>query len=74
MGCGLCAAENDQPIYPVYAYRDSRTQAVIPEVHSILPFETLYARTGIQFQPSTAFISCTPTKRPGGWNRPKIFG
>ena len=22
--------KNDQPIYPVYAYRDSRTQAVIP--------------------------------------------
>jgi len=24
--------KNDQPIYPVYTYRDSRTQAVIPEV------------------------------------------
>ena len=23
--------KNDQPIYPVYTYRDSRTQAVIPE-------------------------------------------
>ena len=43
--------KNDQPIYPVYTYRDSRTQAVIPEVHSILPFEQLYQRTGIQFQP-----------------------
>lgn len=65
--------KNGQPLYPVYAYRDDRTQAVIPEVHSILPFAQLYARTGIQFQPSTAFISCMPTKKPGGWQRPKTF-
>ena len=43
--------KDGQPLSPVYAYRDSRTQAVIPEVHSILPFEQLYQRTGIQFQP-----------------------
>lgn len=30
--------KDGQPLYPVYAYRDDRTQAVIPEVHSILPF------------------------------------
>ena len=38
--------KDGQPLYPVYTYRDSRTQAVIPEVHSILPFEQLYQRTG----------------------------
>ena len=43
--------KNGQPLSPVYAYRDSRTQAVIPEVHNILPFAQLYQRTGIQFQP-----------------------
>ena len=36
---------------PVYAYRDSRTDAVIPQVHEILPFSSLYSRTGCQFQP-----------------------
>ena len=65
--------KDGQPLYPVYTYRDSRTQAVIPEVHSILPFEQLYQRTGIQFQPSTAFINCMPTKQPGGWRRSRTF-
>ena len=39
-----------QPIYPVYAYRDSRTEAVIPKVHEKIPFSELYRRTGCQFQ------------------------
>lgn len=58
--------KNGNPLSPVYAYRDDRTQAVLDEVHSILPFAQLYARTGIQFHPSTAFISCTLTKKPDG--------
>ncbi len=39
------------PILPCYAYRDDRTEKVINEVHKRMPFETLYSRTGIQFQP-----------------------
>ncbi len=38
-------------VLPCYAYRDDRTQSVIGEVHRKVPFETLYAHTGIQFQP-----------------------
>ena len=38
-------------ILPVYAYRDSCTEAVIPKVHKILPFSELYGKTGCQFQP-----------------------
>ena len=30
--------KKEQPLYPVYAYRDGRTQAVLDEVHGILPF------------------------------------
>ena len=30
--------ENDQAIGGTYCYRDSRTEATIPEVHSIIPF------------------------------------
>ena len=41
----------DQEVYPVYAYRDSRTEAVIPQVHEKMPFSELYAHTGCQFQP-----------------------
>ena len=43
--------QGDKPVQPCYAYRDSRTEAVIPQVHEIVPFEELYAHTGIQFQP-----------------------
>lgn len=38
-------------IYPCYSYRDSRTNKIINQVHSFIPFEKLYALTGIQFQP-----------------------
>lgn len=43
--------KGNQPIYPCYAYRDGRTGQAVQAVHDILPFETLYAKTGIQFQP-----------------------
>ena len=41
----------DKEIYPCYAYRDHITEARIEQVHSLMSFEKLYARTGIQFQP-----------------------
>ena len=65
MGGGLCAAENGNPLSPVYAYRDSRTQAVLDEVHSILPFAQLYARTGIQFQPFNSIYQLYADKKAG---------
>lgn len=40
-----------QLLGPVFAYRSDRTQPHIARVHARVPFETLYARTGIQFQP-----------------------
>ena len=40
-----------EPVQPCYAYRDSRTEAVTERVHSLVSFETLYERTGCQFQP-----------------------
>ncbi len=40
-----------EEVRPCYAYRDSRTEAVIPEVHAKIAFSELYRRTGIQFQP-----------------------
>ena len=38
------------PVLPCYAYRDGRTETVIPQVHDRMPFPELYRRTGIQFQ------------------------
>ncbi|MBQ7642985.1 MAG: rhamnulokinase, partial [Clostridia bacterium] len=42
--------KHDEVIGEVYAYRDSRTEEPIKKVHEIVPFETLYKRTGSQFQ------------------------
>lgn len=41
----------DRPDPVCYSYRDDRTKAVIDLVHEKIPFEELYAHTGIQFQP-----------------------
>ncbi len=41
----------DREVTPCCAYRDGRTEAVIPQVHEQISFSDLYRRTGIQFQP-----------------------
>ncbi|MDE7463431.1 MAG: rhamnulokinase [Clostridiales bacterium] len=42
---------NNGYLPPCLAYRDNRTEAVIEEAHALVPFEEMYKRTGIQFQP-----------------------
>lgn len=49
-GVDYVLMKGDHEVLPCYAYRDTRTESVIPKVHSIIPFEELYAKTGIQFQ------------------------
>ena len=48
-GVDYILLKGDEIVYPCYAYRDSRTDASIPEVHAKMPFAELYRRTGIQF-------------------------
>ncbi|MBQ2202544.1 MAG: rhamnulokinase, partial [Clostridia bacterium] len=50
-GVDYVLLKGDETVYPMYAYRDGRTEAVIPEVHRRMAFSELYRRTGIQFQP-----------------------
>ncbi|MBR4461433.1 MAG: rhamnulokinase [Erysipelotrichaceae bacterium] len=50
-GVDYVLMNGEEEHYPVYAYRDSRTEKIIDEVHSLVPFEELYAHTGCQFQP-----------------------
>lgn len=52
-GVDYCLLNNNETIYPVYAYRDTRTEKTIGEVHSLIPFEELYEHTGCQFQTFT---------------------
>ena len=50
-GVDYVLLKGDEEVYPCHAYRDSRTEAVIPEVHEKVPFSKLYGHTGCQFQP-----------------------
>lgn len=63
-GCDYVLLKGDEEIRPCYAYRDSRTEAVIPSVHEKVPFEELYAHTGCQFQPfNTLYQLCDDLAR-----------
>lgn len=48
-GVDYVLMSGDKVISPFHAYRNDRVNAVIDEVHSIVPFNELYKRTGIQF-------------------------
>ena len=50
-GVDYVLLKGDEEVYPVYAYRDSRTETVIPQVHEKMSFGELYSHTGCQFQP-----------------------
>lgn len=58
-GCDYVLLRGGEEVRPCYAYRDGRTQAVIPAVHEKVSFEKLYRRTGCQFQPfNTVYQLC----------------
>ena len=58
-GVDYILMHDDQEILPAYAYRDSRTEIIIPKVHEKVPFDELYHHTGTQFQPfNTIYQLC----------------
>lgn len=58
-GVDYVLLRGEEPVWPCHAYRDGRTEAVIPQVHKTVPFAELYAHTGIQFQPfNTVYQLC----------------
>lgn len=64
-GVDYVLMKDDKEVYPVYAYRDSRTERVIDEVHSLMSFEELYAHTGCQFQPFNTIYQLYDDKKEG---------
>ena len=64
-GVDYVLLRGDEEVRPVYAYRDSRTEPVIPTVHEILPFSELYSRTGCQFQPFNSIYQLYTDKLAG---------
>ena len=64
-GVDYVLLKGDEEVYPVYAYRDSRTEAVIPQVHAKMPFSELYRHTGCQFQPFNTIYQLYDNKMNG---------
>ncbi|MBR5572835.1 MAG: rhamnulokinase [Oscillospiraceae bacterium] len=64
-GVDYVLMQGDREVWPCYAYRDSRTEAVIPRVHEKLSFSQLYRRTGCQFQPFNSLYQLFDDKEKG---------
>lgn len=64
-GVDYVLLRGDEEVRPVYAYRDSRTEAVIPQVHEKIPFSQLYRHTGCQFQPFNSIYQLYADKVAG---------
>ncbi len=64
-GVDYVLLRENQEVLPVYAYRDSRTETVIPQVHEKMPFSELYRRTGCQFQPFNSIYQLYADKLAG---------
>ena len=64
-GCDYVLLDGDREILPCHAYRDGRTEGVIPSLHEKIPFSELYRRTGIQFQPFNTIYQLYDDLRSG---------
>lgn len=65
--------ENKQEINPCYCYRDSRTNAVVDEVESLVSPAQLYAKTGIQKQNFNTIYQLYADKKNGRLQNAKYF-
>ncbi len=64
-GVDYVLLKGDEVVLPCRAYRNERTLNVIDEVHSIVPFDQLYAKTGIQFQTFNTIYQLYDDKKHG---------
>ena len=64
-GVDYVLLKGEEEVRPCYAYRDSRTEAVIPLVHEKMAFSELYRHTGIQFQPFNTIYQLYADKLAG---------
>lgn len=65
--------EDKQEIMPVVSYRDSRTNAVVDEVESLVFPAQLYAKTGIQKQNFNTIYQLYADKKSGRLQNAKYF-
>lgn len=62
-----------QTISPVYCYRDSRGGETAKVVHQQLPFEQIYARDGIQFEPFNTLYQLVADQKAGRLDKAADF-
>lgn len=72
-GVDYVLMNGDKEIYPVYAYRDHRTEKTIGAVHEIMPFNELYEHTGCQFQPFNTIYQLYDDLKEGRLAEPSDF-
>ena len=65
--------ESKKEIEPCYCYRDSRTNAVVDEVESLVSPARLYAKTGIQKQNFNTIYQLYADKKSGRLQNAKYF-
>ena len=65
--------ENKEEIKPCYCYRDSRTNAVVDEVESLVSPARLYEKTGIQKQNFNTIYQLYADKKSGRLHNAKYF-
>lgn len=64
-GVDYVLLRGEEEVLPVYAYRDGRTETVIPQVHEKMAFSELYRHTGCQFQPFNSIYQLYADKEAG---------
>ncbi len=64
-GVDYVLMNGDAPILPCISYRDSRTQKASEQVHALYPFEQLYKKTGISFNPFNTIYQLYADKLTG---------
>ncbi len=65
--------EKDKVLDCAFCYRDDRTDKRIPEVHKLLPLQTLYSKTGIQFASFNTIYQLYDDKKSGKLSQAKTF-
>lgn len=64
-GCDYVLLRGKEELRPVYAYRDSRTEGILDEVHERISFDELYQHTGCQFQPFNTLYQLYEDQKAG---------
>ncbi len=72
-GVDYVLLKDGQVIEPCYAYRDSRTEHIVKTFHDNIPIESLYSRTGIQFQPFNTIYQLLEDMNSGRLNGADTF-